>query len=136
MTTAMLEVKRFTLQVGDHLIELPEAPTRDEAIRLVGLTPRHWSEKPVRQHHVSKGKAKANKQSHSTSHHAKNPTLHTKNTKKPSKQTNTVTVKTPHNTNGNANYCLFCGEPVLALRNTKHFCNGNCRVSFFRQKGK
>ncbi len=135
MTTATL-VKRFTVQVGDQLIELPEASTRDEALRKIGLTPRHWSERAVKPRQISKGKAKASKQSHSTSHHVKKPTLHTKNTKIPSKQTNTVTVKMPHSTNGNANYCLFCGEPVLALRNTKHFCNGNCRVNYFRQKGR
>jgi len=129
MTTATLETKRFTLQVGEQLVELPEASTRNEALRKSGLTPSHWPEAVVskRQRHVAV--AIHRKQSHSTTRHVKKPIPRTKNSKKLSKQPKTVTVKAT----SNANYCLFCGNPVLALRSTKHFCNGNCRVSYFRQ---
>ena len=35
---------KFTLMVGEHTIELPEAETREKALLKAGLNPIHWRE--------------------------------------------------------------------------------------------
>jgi hypothetical protein len=142
MTTSILEKPRFTVQVGDHLVDLPEADTRNEALRKAGLTPQHWQQTPTRQRQQGKGKAMTAKASSSTTKTTKK-TFHVGRLPKlPPKRQKTVTVKaktatlTPKRNANNANYCLFCGEPVLALRNTKHYCNATCRFADFSQKRK
>jgi len=39
---------KFTLQVGDKLVELPSAESRDKALVRAGLNPVHWKEKGVK----------------------------------------------------------------------------------------
>lgn len=138
MTTLTLD-KRFTVQVGDHLVDLPEADTRNEALRKAGLTPRLWQEKPATLRHASKGKAIRANKPHSTTHKTKKTQPRITVSKKVVNKQKTVTVivtKTPkfviRNANCNANYCLFCWKPVQG-RKSKHYCNGKCRVAAFRK---
>jgi len=49
---------KFTVELNGKLIELPEAGTREEALKKAGLTPAHWQEdKPITATLTYKGKS-------------------------------------------------------------------------------